>query len=250
MSSMERPVAAPAGPPDRLRWVDLLPPLVFTVLGFILVFALLLGMARANRAFAHANRETITLLGTLVVYLAFGAGLAVGLRRLRAPLAFLRLRRPTLRDIGLTFLLLVPWYLGVLLVSVLSAIAFNGGHLVPGNSRLVFIQHPNGIGLLLLALLVTSVAAPVCEEIFFRGMLFRLLKSRTPLWVAVIGSALAFGAAHASPAISLALLPTFVYIGIVLALVYVRTGWLTNTILLHGVNNAIATIVAFNVATR
>ena len=106
------------------------------------------------------------------------------------------------------------------------------------------------IGVLLLALLVTAVAAPVCEEIFFRGMLFRLLESRMALWLAVLGSALAFGAAHASPAISLALLPTFVYMGVVLALLYVRTGWLTNTILLHSLNNAVVTIVAFNVATR
>ena len=115
---------------------------------------------------------------------------------------------------------------------------------------LVFIQRPNGIGLLLLALLVTAVAAPVCEEMFFRGMLFRLLQARTNLWIAVLGSALAFGAAHASPAVSPALLPTFAYMGVVLATVYVRTGWLTNTILLHGLNNAIVTVLAFSVVSR
>jgi membrane protease YdiL (CAAX protease family) len=70
------------------------------------------------------------------------------------------------------------------------------------------------------------------------------------LWAAVLVSAIAFGLAHASPAISLALLPTFMFMGIVLALVYVRTGWLTNSILLHGLSNAVATIVAFNVALR
>jgi membrane protease YdiL (CAAX protease family) len=236
--------------PQRLRWIDLLPPLVFTVLGGILIVALLVGLSRANHAFYRANLETITLLATLAVYLAFGSGIAVGLRRLRVPMAFLGLRWPTFGDLGLTLLLIVPWYMGIFLVSLLSAFAFNGGRVIPGNSRLVFIQHPNGIGLLLLALLVTSVAAPICEELFFRGMLFRLLQSRTALWIAVIGSALAFGAAHASPAVSLALLPTFVYMGVVLALLYIRTGWLTNTILLHGLNNAIVTILAFNVATR
>ena len=39
-------------------------------------------------------------------------------------------------------------------------------------------------------------------------------------------------------------------LGIVLALVYQRTGWLTNSILLHGLSNAIATVLAFNVAMR
>jgi membrane protease YdiL (CAAX protease family) len=145
----------------------------------------------------------------------------------------------------LTLLLLIPWYLGIILVSAASAVLFNGGRVVPSNSRLIFVQRPGGIGLLLLALLVTAVAAPLCEEIFFRGMLLRLLRRRLPLWLAVILSAMAFGLAHASPAVSAALLPTFMYMGIVLAVVYVRTGWLTNTILLHSLSNAIATVAVY-----
>jgi len=81
-------------------------------------------------------------------------------------------------------------------------------------------------------------------------MLLRLLRTRLPLWAAITVSAVAFGLAHASPAVSLALLPTFTFMGIVLAVVYTRTGWLTNSILLHGLSNAIATIVAFNLALR
>jgi len=81
-------------------------------------------------------------------------------------------------------------------------------------------------------------------------MLFRLLRNRIPLSAAVVVSAVAFGLAHASPAVSWALLPTFMFMGIVLALVYQRTGWLTNSILLHGLSNAIATVLAFNVALR
>lgn len=239
---------APAAPPqaaDRLRWLDLLPVIAFTLLGVLLVFALVVGLARSNRAFYRANVETISLSATLAIYLAFGAGIAVALRRLRAPLAFLGLRWPTLRDVSLTLLLLVPWYLGIIIVSAASALVFNGGRVVPSNSRLIFVQRPGGIGLLLLALLVTAVAAPICEEVFFRGMLFRLLRTRVPLWAAVLLSAMAFGLAHASPAVSPALLPTFIYMGMVLAVVYVRTGWLTNNILLHALSNAIATVAVY-----
>lgn len=235
---------------DRLRWLDLLPVIVFTVLGVILVFAVVVGLARGDRAFYRANIETISLTGTFAIYLAVGAGIAVALRRLGGPLSFLGLRWPTPNDVGLTLLLLIPWYIGIAVVTSLSSAAFNGGHLVQSNSRLIFVQRPNGIGLLLLALLVTAVAAPICEEIFFRGMLFRLLRTRVPLWAAVVLSAVAFGLAHASPVVSLALLPTFMFMGIVLALVYTRTGWLTNSILLHGLSNGIATVVAFNLALR
>jgi len=235
---------------DRLRWLDLLPVLAFTVVGIILVFAILLLIARSNRAFYRANLETISLLATLGAYGAVGAGLVVALRRLRSPLRYLGLKWPTLAQVGYTLLLFIPWYIGLVLVLLVSSVLFNGGHVIPSNSRLVFIQRPQGIGLLLLALLVTAVAAPICEETFFRGMVLRLLEQRLPFWLAVALSSLAFGLAHASPAISLASLPAFVYMGVVLALVYARTARLSNPMLLHGLNNAFVTLLAFTVAIR
>ena len=242
--------AAPAQTVERLRWLDLVPVLAFTVLGIILVFAMLVALARLDRGFYRANLETIALSATLGVYLAFGAGIAVALRRLRSPLAFLGLRWPSPRDLGLTLGLLIPWYVGIAVVSALSSMVFNGGQVVPGNSRLLFIQHPHGIGILALALLVTAVAVPLCEEAFFRGMLLRLLWGRLPLWAAVALSAIAFGLAHASPAVSLALLPVFTYMGIVLALLYAKTGLLTNTVLLHALNNAVGTVAVYVVLAR
>src|SRR3979411_297358 len=110
MRSMEGgPPAAPPEAAERLRWLDLLPVIAFTVLGIILVFAVLVGLVRSNRGFYRNNLETISLGAALAVYLAFGSGLVVALRRLRAPLAFLGLRWPTPLDLGLTLLLLVPW---------------------------------------------------------------------------------------------------------------------------------------------
>ena len=241
---------APPRPQPRLRWLDLVPVLAFTVLGIILVFLVIVALARADRAFVRANTETIALSATLVVYLAFGAGIAIGLRRLPAPLQFLGLHWPTLAEAGRTLALIVPWYIGVALVSALSSLLLNGGRTVPGNTRQLFVQRPQGIGILVLALLVTAVAAPLCEETFFRGMLFRLLRSRGPLWAAVLLSAIAFGLAHASPAVSLALLPVFTYMGIVLALTYAWTGSLTNSVLLHALNNAVGTIAVYAILTR
>ena len=146
--------------------------------------------------------------------------------------------------------LVVPWYIGVAVVTALSSAVLNGGRVVPGNTRQLFIQHPHGLGILVLALLATAIAAPLCEEAFFRGMLFRLLRRRFPLWTAVLLSALAFGLAHASPTVSFALLPVFVYMGIVLAVVYARTGSLTNTVLLHSLNNAVGTVTVFFLLSR
>jgi membrane protease YdiL (CAAX protease family) len=245
--------APPATPPQtgaQLRWRDLIPVLVFAILGIVLVFAVIVGLARADRAFYRANVETIALSAALAIYLAVGAGIAVALRRLPAPLAFLGLRWPTLRDLGVTAALVVPWYIGIAVVTALSSAVLNGGRVVPGNTRQLFIQHPHGLGILVLALLVTAVAAPLCEEAFFRGMLFRLLRRRLPLWAAVLLSATAFGLAHASPTVSYALLPVFIYMGVVLAVVYAWTGSLTNTVLLHSLNNTVGTVTVFFLLSR
>ncbi|MEO5916864.1 MAG: type II CAAX endopeptidase family protein [Luteolibacter sp.] len=63
-------------------------------------------------------------------------------------------------------------------------------------------------------------AAPICEEIVFRGYLYPAAKKFTGPWVAGICSALVFGAAHGSMA---ALLPLFVF-GCVLVFIYEKTG--------------------------
>jgi CAAX protease family protein len=244
------PTTASPAESDRLRWLDLVPVLAITIAGIVLVFLSLVALTRLDRSFYRANLTTIALSAALAVYLAFGAGLALALRRLRAPLTFLGLRRPTLADLGLVLVVLVPWYLGIVLVSALSAVLFNGGRPVPGNSTQLFVQHPRGIGILLMALLVSAVAAPICEETFFRGMLFRLLRDRLPFAAAVLLSAVAFGLAHASPRINLALLPVFIYMGVVLALVYARTRSLTTSILLHAANNAIGTVAVYTLLTR
>jgi membrane protease YdiL (CAAX protease family) len=244
------PPSAPPRTDEQLRWLDLIPVLVFAILGAIVVFAAVIVLVRLDRAFYRANLETIALSATLAIYVAVGAGIVVALRRLRSPLVYLGLHWPTPRDLGLTLVLVIPWYIGIAVITALSSAALNGGRVVPGNTRQLFIQHPHGIGILVLALLVTAVAAPLCEEAFFRGMLFRLLRLRFPLWASVLLSAMAFGLAHASPTVSFALLPVFIYMGILLAMVYAWTGSLTNTVLLHGLNNAVGTVAVFTLLSR
>ena len=78
------PAAAPPPTEAQLRWLDLIPVLVFTILGVILVFAAVVLLARLDRSFARANVETIALSSVLAIYLAFGGGIAVALRRLRS----------------------------------------------------------------------------------------------------------------------------------------------------------------------
>jgi membrane protease YdiL (CAAX protease family) len=82
------------------------------------------------------------------------------------------------------------------------------------------------------------VGAPLVEELFFRGLLFRALLGRTPVPVAVVVSSLLFALAHFE-AVQFAGLAVF---GVVLALLAWRTGRLMPGIGAHAAFNLAAVV--------
>lgn len=96
----------------------------------------------------------------------------------------------------------------------------------------------SAVALVFSALLVT-VMAPLSEELFFRGFLFRALKGSAGLWVAAIVSGVIFGAIHLGSSPIGFVVPLMVF-GFGLALLYQATGSLWPPIVLHAINNSIA----------
>lgn len=100
-------------------------------------------------------------------------------------------------------------------------------------------------GLVLAAVLI----APVVEEIFFRGMIFRSLRNGVGVAAAAVISGLFFGMLHwdfATVERLLQVIPLVAF-GIALALLYAWSGSLWGPIVLHGTNNALASgVVASN----
>jgi CAAX protease family protein len=90
--------------------------------------------------------------------------------------------------------------------------------------------------LLVTGALVVIVVAPLCEELFFRGFLFRVLRTRMPLWVAALIDGVLFGVVHGE----LVIVPILTALGMVLCWVYERTGTLFAPIALHALNNTIS----------
>jgi membrane protease YdiL (CAAX protease family) len=83
--------------------------------------------------------------------------------------------------------------------------------------------------LLVLMGVAAVIAAPLCEEIVFRGYFYAAAKRFAGPWAAGFGSALFFSAAHGSLA---ALLPLFVF-GALLAWIYEKTGSLWAPVAVH-----------------
>lgn len=97
----------------------------------------------------------------------------------------------------------------------------------------------NNTLLLVVGALVVIVVAPICEELFFRGFLYRVLRLRMGFWVAGVLDGLVFGLVHASST-SISALPVLAFLGLVFCYVYERTGTLYATIALHALNNTIS----------
>jgi membrane protease YdiL (CAAX protease family) len=95
-----------------------------------------------------------------------------------------------------------------------------------------------GFGAVPVQVLLISIAAPISEEICFRGFLFGGLRERFPRWGAALISGAVFGALHAVSGLSA--VPMLVAFGVILALLYEKTGSIVPGILLHMLNNSAA----------
>lgn len=104
----------------------------------------------------------------------------------------------------------------------------------------VVLQQSKFAPLTTYALLAGSVLiAPLCEELFFRGLVLPgLLRELSPVWAVLISAAL-FAIAHVDPN---SFLPLFV-IGLALGFIRLRSGSTWASISLHVLNNLLSSVV-------
>jgi membrane protease YdiL (CAAX protease family) len=93
---------------------------------------------------------------------------------------------------------------------------------------------------ILFVYLAIGILGPIFEEIFFRGILLQFFEQKMPSWAAILLSSALFGAAHYY---SLGIMFFGALTGLVLALLYKKTGSIVPGILLHALNNTIYTIL-------
>lgn len=112
------------------------------------------------------------------------------------------------------------------------------GLVVDSKQQEILSEFPRSSSGVVLFLLVAVVMAPLCEEIFFRGFLFRgFAESWGWAWGAVVSAAV-FGIAHLQLDV---FVPLFA-LGLALAWVYKRTGSLWTSIALHALFNGLSVL--------
>jgi membrane protease YdiL (CAAX protease family) len=233
--------AAPTSVRIDVRFVDLLIALGGAVLGIVAAIIALAILVRLDRGVYENNAVAVLLVGTILIYAGLFLGMLRFIRRLPDARRWLGLRRPTLSDFGLVGGLLVIWFVGTALIASAITVGMNRGKALPSNAREMFGNHGGAVGLLVLALLAAAVVAPICEELFFRGMLYRYLLRRWPVWLAVVVAATIFAILHFIPI----LIPVFLFLGLILTIQYEVTGSLTNSMMLHAAGNAVTTVLVY-----
>jgi len=185
---------------------------------------------------AHGDPPLVTILGTFGQDLALVAGVLIVVTMAsqgRAWAAALGLRAPA-RPLQAA-LLVVAGYLVFLLVAQVwtSALDIADRENVP-----VKLGTRDSTGALIGAAFLVCTVAPLAEELFFRGFVFGALR-RYGLAIAALVTGVLFGLVHVSSSPIGFIVPLGV-LGVLLCLLYERTGSLYPSIALHCVNNSIA----------
>ncbi len=93
--------------------------------------------------------------------------------------------------------------------------------------------------------LLSVIAAPLAEEVFFRGFLFQGIAKRWGMWAGIVLSALIFGLAHAGGPDTWLLLPAIAAIGGIFAWGFAKSGSIYPSLFAHVIFNSVSFIVGF-----
>lgn len=96
-------------------------------------------------------------------------------------------------------------------------------------------------GPLPIQILLIVFAAPIAEEVCFRGLLFGGIRTRLPLWAAALAAGAVFGLLHYTTGWSA--VPQLIALGAILAVVYEKSDSIWAPIIMHAINNSVALAV-------
>jgi membrane protease YdiL (CAAX protease family) len=204
----------------------------YALAAYALTFAGVLAVAGLLKYVLHAHLHVGA--GVLIVDAMLLAALLPLARRRGLSREDLGLRAaPGARSVGLVLLAIVVYIL-VAAVWVLTVIHHksNSADILSG------LKHESTLNVVLAAVAV-SASAPIVEEIFFRGLLYRSLRNRLSVWPAALIAGSLFGLVHIT-GYPLNTLPIKAAFGVIACLLYERTGSLLPGIALHSLVDASA----------
>lgn len=147
-------------------------------------------------------------------------------------------KKPTLGGVGIAVLAYMV-YFAIFLVTVFALSAFVPAFNADETQDVGFVGAQGWQ--LALAFIGLVIIAPISEEIFFRGFLYRGLRRSWPMWLAALGASGLFALAHGQWNVGV---DVFI-LSLLLIFVYQKTGNLWLSIGMHATKNLIAFMFLF-----
>ncbi len=243
LTPLPDPPEFPAGADPYPRWPAWFGAAGFTIgVGSGVVSALLLlpAMLIVSRGFGVDTDDdalpVLELVATFFQDLGWVIGAVLLAATIRKPEGWqFGFRRPRLGPAVGWSLIAILAYVGITLLYTLILQPESGEPIETGDRY----------GTLIGSCVIIIIVAPLTEEIFFRGFLYRILRGRMSLWPAVVINGSLFGAVHLTSGGPLAV-AVIAPLGMLLCLVYERSGSLYPCIALHALNNALVSAAEFD----
>lgn len=142
--------------------------------------------------------------------------------------------------------------LGLAVVLVIAAMIFNyiyATYVIPGigmqeDMAKMLAAIPRTPLNIIAGFTAIAIAAPLIEELLFRGFLQNAIAKFVPIWAAILLSSLLFASVHLQPYA----IPGLMSLSIAFGYLYHRTGSLRMNILLHMANNAFALLLTQSIS--
>ena len=228
----------------RWRWSDLI--LISLGAGIILfigvvLMGLILGLQGidVNAGMVRPTIEMSLVLTVLEAVALIGGVYFFGMRRRGIGWKGIGLRQISLKWF---IIVIVIALLGIPITGLITLLILQLLNQPFSNPQLDFLvpqdfSWPGAIGLVFLG----GFVVPFAEELLFRGVLYRFIRSRWGVWEGVFLSSLIFGAIHLDIAVGI----TAFILGIALALLFEYSHSLWTSILLHALNNTFRILLLY-----
>lgn len=243
---MQSTEPTPTEPPLPWGWREIGKALLFIIVGMVVVGAIVIGIGIATNALPLPEGQGMAAaplfwLGMAIYGVVALAVYLFAVRRAQGDWSQLGFGSFGWSWIFMAPVITLTMLFGMGLVNVIFVMPFTGGEFenpqieaLTGGSTLSLSE----LGALMI---LVAVVAPIVEELFFRGMLYPVLRRRWSAPVAIIVNGFLFALIHVIPI----LLPGLFFVGIVLAWVRERSGSVIPCIVIHALQNGTVLLVIY-----
>ncbi|MGF3104631.1 lysostaphin resistance A-like protein [Rossellomorea sp. DUT-2] len=178
-----------------------------------------------------------TLMGLTIAIILLSGIYFIALRPKKISWSEVGVKPFAVKDWKIIIIYSVILLVGAVIIVVLTSFIGNSWE----NSKTDAMQQNATFFTVLIAFISAAIISPIYEEIFYRGFLYRWLRTRMGLTGALLLSSLIFTIIHIP---TYNVMPVNFFSGILFALVYERTNSIWPSVMIHGLTNGIMVLLA------